>query len=254
MRRWGCSGSSRSRWSSSASPGRRVAPALDGQAGTAALVALFFAWAGGLATLLGAVYPQIRAWNRLSIFIGFFALLGVGLLLDRGLARLGSRLLAGIAVCLVLVIGILDQTNGASIPRYGTVAAEWRNDDGFVRAIDARLPEGASVLQLPYVPFPETPPLNGMVDYDELRGYLHSDDLRWSYGALRGRDDPNAALGAEPVPALVRDAAAAGFAGIYVDRFGYADKAAALEGELATAIGTKPLVSENGRLAFFQLP
>jgi len=104
------------------------------------------------------------------------------------------------------------------------------------------------------VPFPENPPVNEMIDYDELRGYLHSDDLRWSYGAIKGRDDPNAALAAEPVPALVRDAAAAGFAGIYVDRFGYTDKAAALEGELAAATGTKPFVSENGRLSFFQLP
>jgi phosphoglycerol transferase len=240
-----------------ASPGRRVAPALDGRAGTAALVALFFAWTGGLATILASVYPQIRAWNRLSIFIGFFALLAVGLLLDRGLAVLRSRraggLLAGVALCLVLAVGILDQTSAATIPPYRTVAAEWRNDEGFVRAIDARLPERAMVFQLPYVPFPETPPVNRMIDYDELRGYLHSEDLHWSYGAVKGRNDPNAALAAEPVPSLVRDAAAAGFAGIYVDRFGYADQAAKLEGELATALGTKPLVSENGRLAFFEL-
>ena len=78
-----------------ASPGRRVAPARDGQAGTAVIVALFFAWTGGLATLVAAIEPQIRAWNRLSIFIGFFALLAVGLLLDRGLARLRTRPVGG---------------------------------------------------------------------------------------------------------------------------------------------------------------
>jgi hypothetical protein len=241
-----------------ASPGRRVAPALDGQAGTAALVALFFAWTGGLATLLAAVEPQIRAWNRLSVFIGFFALLAVGLLLDRGLGALRSRpvggSLAAVALCLVLAIGVLDQTSSASVPPYRTLAADWRSDEAFVRGIDARLPEGALVFQLPYVPFPETPPVNRMADYDELRGYLHSDDLRWSYGAVKGRSDPNAALATEPVPALVRDVAAAGFAGIYVDRFGYADQAAKLESELAAATGTKPLVSGNGRLSFFELP
>jgi phosphoglycerol transferase len=240
------------------SPGRRVAPALDGQAGTAALVALFFAWTGGLATLLAELDPQIRAWNRLSIFIGFFALLAVGLLLDRGLAVLRARPAGGplavVTLGLVLAIGILDQTSSASVPPYRTLASEWRNDEGFVRAIDARLPEGAMVFQLPYVPFPESPPVNRMVDYDELRGYLHSDDLRWSYGAVKGRDDPNAALAAEPVPALVRDVAAAGFAGIYVDRFGYEDQAASLESELAAALGTSPLVSEDGRLAFFEFP
>ena len=82
-----------------ASPGRRVAPALVGQAGTAVIVALFFAWTGGLATLVAAVEPQIRAWNRLSIFIGFFALLAVGLLLDRGLARLRARPVGGPLAC-----------------------------------------------------------------------------------------------------------------------------------------------------------
>ena len=96
--------------------------------------------------------------------------------------------------------------------------------------------------------------MNRMVDYDELRGYLHSDDLRWSYGAVKGRSDPSAALAAEPVPALVRDVAAAGFAGIYVDRFGYADQAAKLESELAAATGATPIISENGRLSFFELP
>ena len=153
-----------------------------------------------------AVYPQIRAWNRLSIFIGFFALLGVGV---------AARPAAGRAQVAVASLGRprspSSWRSGSStrraphtIPPYRAVAAEWRNDEAFVRAIDARLPEGALVFQLPYVPFPETPPVNRMFDYDELRGYLHSDDLRWSYGAVKGRDDPNAALAAEPVPALVR--------------------------------------------------
>ena len=28
-----------------------------------------------------------------------------------------------------------------------------------------------------------------MVDYDQVRPYLHSDDLRWSYGAMKGRPE-----------------------------------------------------------------
>ena len=57
--------------------------ALYGNAALAALLALLFAWVGGLAIFVAAVQPQIRSWNRLSVFIGFFALLAVGLVLDR---------------------------------------------------------------------------------------------------------------------------------------------------------------------------
>ena len=240
-------------------PGRRIVPAPHGEAGIAALVALFLAWTGGLATLIAYVQPQIRSWNRLSVFIGFFALLAVALLLDRRIAALDSRrggtVLAAGALCAVLTIGLLDQTSNAYRPQYAALAAEYESDERFVRGIEERIPSGAMVFQLPYIAFPESLPVHRMFDYDEFRGYLHSDDLRWSYGAVKGRpEDRSGALAAKPAPELVRDVAAAGFAGIYVDRFGYEDEGAKLEGELAAALGTSPLVSENGRLSFFELP
>jgi phosphoglycerol transferase len=241
-----------------ATPGRRVVPALHGEAGIAALVALALAWTGGLATLIAVVEPQIRSWNRLSVFIGFFALLAVGLLLDRAVAALEARragkALAAAAVFAVLVVGLLDQTSSAFQPRYGALSAEYRSDGDFVRGIEGRVPAGGMVFQLPYVPFPEAAPPARMFDYDELRGYLHSGELRWSYGAMKGRPgDPSPALAAEPVPDMVRDVRAAGFGGIYVDRFGYEDGGARLESELASAVGSPPLVSKNGRLSFFDL-
>ena len=236
-----------------ASPGRRLAPALYGNAGLAALLALLFAWVGGLAVFVAALEPQIRSWNRLSIFIGFFALLGVGLVLDVLVAR-WRPLVGALLLCGVLTVGLLDQTSSSYEPHYDALAADYRSDGDFVSDIQARLPDGAMVFQLPYIRFPEAPPAQGMVDYDLMRGYLHSDDLRWSYGHIKGRnDDPNVTLADAKGPELVRDAKAAGFDGIYIDRFGYADKAEALESELVDALGHPPLVSRNGRLSFFQL-
>jgi hypothetical protein len=88
-----------------------------------------------------------------------------------------------------------------------------------------------------------------------MRGYLHSDDLRWSYGHTKGRgDDPNVPISTEKVPDMVRDLKSSGFAGIYVDRFGYPDGGTALEQQLAEATGAQPLVSRDGRLSFFELP
>ena len=145
-----------------ASPGRVVAAPLLGQAGIASLIALLFAWTGGLSTLVASVFSQIRSWNRLSIYIAFFALLAVGVLLDRGVARLRSPALAAGLVFGVLLVGVLDQTSSAFRPAYSALEAEYRSDEDFVAAIEERLPEGAMVFQLPYHPFPETPGVERM--------------------------------------------------------------------------------------------
>ena len=43
------------------------------------------------------------------------------------------------------------------------------------------------MFQLPYLYFPEAPSTAHLGPYDLVRGYLHSDDLAWSWGAVRGR-------------------------------------------------------------------
>ena len=58
-----------------ASPGRAVVSPLHAHAALATLLALLIAWNGGISVWIAGVWPQIRAWNRLSIFIAFFALL-----------------------------------------------------------------------------------------------------------------------------------------------------------------------------------
>ncbi|MFL5929996.1 MAG: hypothetical protein ACJ75P_01950 [Gaiellaceae bacterium] len=212
-------------------------------AAVSAFVALLFAMTGGLAPIVSyLISPQLHAWNRLSVFIAFFALLAVALLLD----RLQGRVAWAVAAAL-LVVGALDETTGAMTPRYGEVAREWASDGAWVDAVDAALPEDAAVLQLPYVPFPSSPPVGRMVDYDHVRPYLHSDDLRWSYGAMKGRAED---IGDD---VSVAEARAAGYAAIEVDRFGYADNGAAVEADVRRVARAAPIVSPNGRLAVYRL-
>src|SRR5439155_15013681 len=45
----------------------------------------------------------------------------------------------------------------------------------------------------------------------------------------------------------------AGFKGLYLDRFGYADRGRALENDLKEILHQQPLVSQNQRLVFFDL-
>ena len=56
-----------------------------------------------------------------------------------------------------------------------------------------------------------------------------------------------------PVPEMVGFLHQTGFQGIYIDRNGYADRGTALEAELSQVLSSTPVVSANGRLAFFPL-
>jgi hypothetical protein len=238
----------------------RVADPRYAYAALGAGLAFLIGTVGGVGTIFAyVVSPQLRAWNRISVFIAFFALMGVGLMLDALGRRIGSdtpRRRWGFAVCLaaVLAIGVLDQTGPSMAPPYKAEAAEYFTDARFVDAIQHQLPAGASVFQLPYVPFPENPPVNRMEDYSELIGYVHSTSLRWSYGQLKGLpSDWESVVVNQPLALMLAEVSAAGFKGIYVDTFGYTDGGAALSSALSSELGVKPLVSADGRLLFFNM-
>jgi hypothetical protein len=224
-----------------------------------AWIAFLIATVGGLGTIFAyVVSPQLRAWNRISIFIAFFALTGSALLLDWVRARIGftgrRRALFATLLTALLAIGLLDQTTTSMTPPYKSANAEYFSAARFVDAIQHQLPSGSAVFQLPYVPFPENPPVNKMVDYDELDGYLHSSSLRWSYGQLKGLPSDWESIAVnQPLPLMLAEVAAAGFKGIYIDTFGYTDGGAALFAQLGPALGTQPLVSSEGRYYFYSL-
>ncbi|HWS46674.1 MAG TPA: hypothetical protein VN636_12490, partial [Acidimicrobiia bacterium] len=56
-----------------------------------------------------------------------------------------------------------------------------------------------------------------------------------------------------PISEIIPAVAASGFDGLYIDRYGYADNAKSLEANLRTILGEEPLVSDNGRLSYFDL-
>ena len=206
--------------------------------------------------LLFALYVStgIRSYNR--ICIAFFALMAVAIGVDSIYRRTSrARGIFYVVLAVVFVGAFLDQTTSAYVPKYEKTKAEFVEDQQFINQIEASVPAGAMIFQLPYVPFPEHPRVNKMADYDHLRGYLHSKNLRWSYGAIKNRDTDLALrqLASVPPTELVLKLVATGFSGIYVDRYGYEDNGAALESELSKVLQAEPLTSPNGRLAFFNL-
>lgn len=222
------------------------------------LACILFGTATGFSALLAlAGFTQLRAWSRLSVFIGFFSLAALGLAVDALAPRLrrllgGSReeqgraaVLAPAAAAVAFVLLVLDQTPGSYAP--DAHAEVFRRDRAFVGAIERAMPAGAAVFQLPLATFPEGLPIASMADYTHLRGYLQSRSLRWSYPAMRGRPTDWAwSLGGRPVPAFVDAVTAAGFSALWVDRSGFLDQARALERELTALVGPPLATSPHG--------
>lgn len=225
------------------------------------VVGVLLATVGGISVLVAMLgSANVRSYNRISIFLAMFSFVAVAMLLDRIFRNLSAKgkTPAVIAIAAaVLLVGVLDLTSPKLVPAYGTLKAEYDSDAEFVGQIEAALPEGAMVFQLPYVRFPEAWPLppGRMINYDPFRGFLHSKTLRWSYGAIKGRpaDLWQRDLTAKPLDQIVRTLAVTGFSGLWVDRFGMGEKSAETEAAIGRLLGVQPLVSGNGRLAFFDM-
>jgi phosphoglycerol transferase len=224
------------------------------------LSVVLLATLGGFGTLFAyLISSDIRGYNRVSIFIAFFSLFAVFLVLDAFSRKYAksqtSRLLFNIFICIVLVFGILDQTSSSFVPPYASTKAEYLNDESFVDSIESIMPENAMIFQLPYIPFPEYPPVNRLTDYSHIRAYLHSKDLRWSYGAMKGRpgDAWQKLVAGMPVGDMLKTLSQSGFKGIYIDSYGYQDDGSKLISDIKQILGAEPLISNNQRIYFFDM-
>jgi len=218
---------------------------------------LSLATVGGLNVLFALlISPMLRGWDRISIFIAFFSLaaacIGVDHLLNRMQAKTATAI--GILLCLV-TIGILDQTAKPSYNFALSSKARFFLDKKFIAEIENSLPKNSAVYQIPYVAFPEAGNLHLLGGYDLLVGFLHSKSLRWSSGAMQGReaDAFYKKLSKKPMSDQIAVAKSMGFSGIYIDGRGYQDNAIAVVAEVSGIVGHPPsLKRDDGTVYFFK--
>ena len=241
-------------------------------------VALIFANIGGFSFFIMFFFSNIRAYNRISIFIAFFSILTIGILLSsilkKNLKLKKNGLLAILLIITFLALGLFDQ-----IGKRGPLQQlhpDFYSDQSFFKKIDKSLPKGSMVFQLPVMPFPEHPPMSKMLDYDHLRAYVHSENIHWSYPAMRGRNTLNWQIDITetpiitqidqiylnqwknyhkniPIEKIINNLSAYGFKGIYIDRFGFEDNGIAIEKALNEKLKSKPIISDNQRMSFYLL-
>ena len=254
---------------------------------TLSFALLLMATVGGFSSLFAMlVSTSIRSWNRISIFIAFLSVTAFVMVLDQLVASYVKptyrMAVGGILAGVVLIFGVLDQT---SKPCHTCIAANralYENDKKFIQSIEKSLPINAAIYQLPYMAYPENSFVNSLGSYDQARGHIHSSNLNWSFGGIRGRDGDwfYRKLALLPINQQAVVINAMGFSGIYVDRRGYLgsapDKRCALyadskidrvkndcmtisevEKDIAAAVGTEgnkqKLVSQDSQLSFSHL-
>ena len=224
------------------------------------IAAVLLATIGGFGTIYAIlVSPQIRSYNRISIYIAFFSVFTVLFLLqkfsNRYIKNKTTTLVFYVFLGILLCIAILDQTTSKYVSPYKLIKSDFTNDQIFVDEIENLLPQNAMVFQLPRMSFPENGSLYKMESYDLFRGYLHSKNLRWSFGSMKGRwgDLWQSLVTSKPLIELVETVSLAGFSGIYIDSYGYLDNGKAIIAELTNILHIEPIISNNHRLYFFNL-
>ena len=237
------------------------------------LVCLLLAQVGGFGSLFSLlVSPDIRAYNRIVVFIAFFSLLAAGLAFERleratiDRVRVRPALVRG-GILLLLLLAVFDQASTTGLRlAHAEDARQFDLHREFVGRVESRLPKGAMVFQLPHTGLPIERVQTRMATYDHGHAYLHSRSLRWSWGAIVGRNaNWQGEVQRSSPAALVRTLALAGFSGIWLDRLGYFPEGPAPrdgrrvglgpnpEAAIARASGEPPETSLDQRYVFVSL-
>ena len=223
------------------------------------IIALLFALSGGVSEMIALhLTPLLRSYNRMAVFLSFMSFLAGGLLVSAcrndwaSTARLRRVFMA--VVTILTGFALWEQIPAAVVPDYARERSSFQSDRQFMQGIEALVPAKSQVFQLPVVDFPEARE-STIPPYDHFRGFTHSQTLRWSFGATKGRRQAEwqARVAARPIPEMITALRQSGFMGLYINRNGYEDGGARMLEELKPILGLPQLESRRHDLWFFKL-
>lgn len=228
------------------------------------LFLFLFATIGGFSALFALfVSSSLRGWNRISIFIAFLALSAFAIVfqlvtdrffLNKKTSDKSKRNILFLICVAIFVFGFVDQHQVSGNVNSGK--AIFNSDKKMISLIESKLPSGSAIYQLPYMQFPEVPPLNNLGDYQEARGFFNSKNLLWNYGGMKYRNGDlfYRELSKKDIKEQLEIISKMGFSGIMIFRKGYADNGAEIEAQIEKFLGHGPeIVSDIGDISFFPI-
>ncbi len=159
---------------------------------------------------LGKIY-LLRSSNRFSIFILVAVLFFLATILTKYQARMG-RFFSAIFGLVFISLAIGEASlRERPLPNDSSHAISLPNDIAFFKSLESRLPPGSMIFNFPPTKFPE-----GKLHYPELRAFIASTDLRFSYGSMKGRarEAWQEKIASLPADEMVLNLESYGFSGI----------------------------------------
>ena len=214
---------------------------------------------GGFSSIFAyVVTASIRGWSRISVFISFITISYLYIIIQNYISNpsknsTNKQLFASIIIPLVTILAVLDQTTVTSIENLNRNRSSLKMDKLFILEIEHKVKNGAAIYQLPYMPFPENPPIHKLGDYQLGIGFIHSNTLKWSYAGMKGREGDMfyRHLANEPIKKQLDVIKNLGFSGIYVDLRGYADGGKDIQTQLNALLGKPSIVHPLGHIVFY---
>jgi phosphoglycerol transferase len=213
---------------------------------------------GGLGSLFAmTLSPQIRAWNRIIVFIGFLAIyffvhwLGNALKIQNRIT--GTRPWKLVLLITIAIIGIYDQTPTVDKPYQQYASTTYKQNLLFVQKIEQSVGSKAAIYQIPYVPFPETPPIFQMDPYFQLEVGTLSTTLKTNVGNLKGSEADlfYRALSLQELDKQIQIASQLGFSGIYLDMRAFEDRGLVIQSQLKANVQIQnSFLREDGNVLF----
>ncbi len=221
------------------------------------LVLLLLSMVGGFGVIFNSfVTPLIRSYCRVSILIMCICLTMFAMACNYFAILIKNKIYYLVAVMLILCIGLYDQVK---IEDAGWQSERQQDDtvyDAFFSKIESMLEEGDMVYQLPYMDFPEADfQIVNMGHYAPFLGYLYTDNIRWSYGGVKGRNTIakemvcNAGMDKEFLGKLKQY----GFKGVCIDTYGFEDSGESIC-RYYDKLNSECVISEDNRFHFYFVP
>jgi phosphoglycerol transferase len=221
------------------------------------LASFLFITVGGLGAVFNLLtVPDIRGYNRFSVFLSFFATVAAALWLEARLAparrwRLAGYAAIGAFACFSLADQLLDARR--FFEHRDADIASAQAERAIVARLEQVLPPGSAVLQLPFGGYPPIAVHENMISYDHARYFLWSKHLRWSWPSFSQQHAAwQERLDALRGQAFVDGAILSGMDAIWIDTAAYKDKGAVLIAGLQLDPATR-IDTGGGRIAAFDL-
>lgn len=219
---------------------------------------------GGFSYFVAAfIYSQVRAYNRISVFIAFFSVVALCIVGSMMIENTNKNIIKNITIIILSVIAalsiIFNGTTKSSLTIKNIYAYSKGNEYiyDFINEIEKEVGKEAMIYQMPYYKFPESPPLNDMKDYSLAIPYVYSkNNIKWSYGNYKGTEGDlwHRAVSKLPIEERILKISKAGFDGIYIDTAAYQqEELQQLLGNLNEILQVNPIITPNKRLYFYSI-